>query len=562
MINNLLLINLFISSIINFIMSIIFILSKKIILIDWLIYSINSCNIKFIIYLDWMMFMFLSVVMFISSMVMLYSKEYMYTEMKKKYFIMILFLFIISMILMIISPNIISIILGWDGLGLISYCLIIYYQNFYSFNSGMLTLLTNRIGDVMLIIMIFMMMNIGSWNLIFYNFYNKIFIFMLTIMIMTKSAQMPFSMWLPAAMAAPTPVSSLVHSSTLVTAGIYLLIRFNKLFNTNYMNFSIMMIGLMTMFTASINAIMEFDFKKIIAFSTLSQLGLMMMMLSMQLTNYVFFHLISHAMFKSLLFLCSGIMIHFMNNNQDIRFMGNLINETPLIIMIFNFSNLSLCGFPFMSGFFSKDLLYEMIINFNMNMLIYNLMYLCIMLTIMYSIRLMYYLSINNNMFKSLNMKMDNYIMSISLILLFFMTIMFGNLINWLMFSSMNFSITNINIKNNLYMMMFMGIMILIIINSIKIITKIKFFKLIMKMSLFFLLKNLSMSFNTNFILLNKFIMKINEHNWNEFYNKMFPIFILFNLNKNFNMLFLNKYIYMFLIIMYLFMLMFMYNLI
>nr|UZT67613.1 NADH dehydrogenase subunit 5 [Parnips nigripes] len=559
MINNLFMFKLFLLSLIFMILSMIFIISKDILLIEWMIFSIHSCNMKFIIYIDWMMLMFLSVVMFISSMVMMYSKEYMAMEIKKKYFTMILMMFVISMIFMIISPNIMSIILGWDGLGLISYCLIIYYQNLNSFNSGMITLLTNRIGDVMLLIMIFMMLNLGSWNLMNYYFINKTFIILFMIMVMTKSAQIPFSMWLPAAMAAPTPVSSLVHSSTLVTAGIYLLIRFNKLFMMNNMNMYIMFIGLMTMLISSLNALMEFDFKKIIAFSTLSQLGLMMLMLSMNLTNYVFFHLISHAMFKSLLFLCSGVMIHFMNSNQDIRFMGSLINEVPLIIMYFNISNLSLCGFPFLSGFFSKDLLYEMILNYKLNLYIYYLMYLCITLTVLYSLRLMYYLILNINMFYPLSMKMDNLLMSYSMFLLFLMSIMFGNMINWMMFSSLNYSLMDFKMKKILYKMMILGVLILLMLNFFNFFKKLCFYKLIYKLSNFFYLLKLTLMNNYKIINLSKFIIFINETSWNEYYSKMMFSFMLNKINLFFFNFYLNNLILMIMLFMYLYLLFFLF---
>nr|UZT67518.1 NADH dehydrogenase subunit 5 [Figites sp. ZJUH 20220009] len=548
MINNMIMIKLLIMSIINFLLSMMFMVTKQTIIMNWLLINLNSCNIKFIILIDWLMLMFISVVMLISSMVMLYSKEYMMMELKKNYFIMILTMFIVSMILMIISPNIISVILGWDGLGLISYCLIIYYQNFNSFNSGMFTLLTNRIGDITLLIMIFLMMNLGSWNLFNYTLSNLLFSIMLLTMIMTKSAQMPFSMWLPAAMAAPTPVSSLVHSSTLVTAGIYLLIRFNKIFMINNMKYIIMIIGLLTMLTSSMNAMLEFDLKKIIALSTLSQLGLMMMMMSFNLSNYVFFHLISHAMFKSLLFLCSGVMIHFMNNIQDIRYMGALINETPLIILMFNFSSLSLCGIPFLSGFFSKDSLYEMIIMSKINIYIYNMMYLCIMMTMIYNLRLMYYLSINMNMNSMLNMKIDNYLMSLSMLILFIMSLIFGNMINWLLFSSINFSITNLNIKMNLYSMM-----------MISIIMNIKYklnYKMMIKINSFLFLKKLSMIFNLKYFKLNKFIIIFNELSWNEYLNMMIPNFMIKMSNKFFNLMFINNLImiistFMFIILMF-----------
>nr|AZL93072.1 NADH dehydrogenase subunit 5 [Alloxysta sp. ZJUH_2016001] len=528
-----------------------FILTKDIILIEWMFYSINSCLMKFIIYVDWMMLMFIGVVMFISSMVMLYSKEYMLMELKKKYFVMILMMFVVSMIFMIMSPNIISIILGWDGLGLISYCLIIYYQNLNSYNSGMLTLLTNRIGDIMLIMMIFLMISIGSWNLMNYLIINKMFMFMLLIMLMTKSAQIPFSMWLPAAMAAPTPVSSLVHSSTLVTAGIYLLIRFNKLFLYNNLNYCMMFIGLMTMLISSLNALIEFDFKKIIAFSTLSQLGLMMMMGSMSLTNYVFFHLISHAMFKSLLFLCSGVMIHFMKGIQDIRYMGGLINEIPLIIMFFNFSNLSLSGFPFFSGFYSKDLMYEMSLNYNLNLYLYYFMFMCISFTVSYSLRLVYYLTLNLNCSFSLMMKYDNFIMSSSMFLLFSMTLIFGSLINWLLFSSLSMSLINFKIKFILYYMMLFGIYM--IMHMMNMTINMSLYELISKFSLFFYLLKLTLMNNLKIIKMSGMIINLNEMGWNEYYGKMFNMYMLKMLNKMFITMFFNKYIFIFLLFIYLY---------
>nr|UZT67488.1 NADH dehydrogenase subunit 5 [Ganaspini sp. ZJUH 20220007] len=512
-----------------FLLSLLMIYLKKIFIIKWLFFSLMNWNIEFLIFIDWMSLSFLSIVTFISAMVMLYSKEYMIMELKKKYFIMILMMFVISMILLIISPNIFSLIIGWDGLGLISYCLIIYYQNKISLNSGMITLMSNRIGDIMLLIMIFLMMNLNSWNLLNnYKLNNFLFISLFLIMIMTKSAQIPFSMWLPAAMAAPTPVSSLVHSSTLVTAGIYLLIRFNKLFIMNKFNFIIMFIGLMTMFTSSINAMFEFDLKKIIAFSTLSQLGLMMMMLSKSLPSFVFFHLISHAMFKSLLFLCSGMMIHSMMNFQDIRFMGNLIYETPLTITYFNTANLSLCGIPFLSGFFSKDMLYELILNWNINMMIFILMFFCISLTLMYSIRLMFYLSINMNMYSSIQMKNDNYLMTSSTLMLFFMSILFGSMMNWILFSSLNLSIINMNFKNIIYMMMMISLINILMIKLINY-NKLMINKLLIKkLNNFMFLLKISLSFNSIVMKFSKKLLNFNELYWNEFYSK-FLFKIMFN---------------------------------
>nr|UZT67501.1 NADH dehydrogenase subunit 5 [Trybliographa sp. ZJUH 20220008] len=523
-----------------FLFSIFFLIKKKIFIIEWSIITFMNYTLEFMLYLDWMTLMFLSVVMFISSMVMTYSKEYMQMELKNKYFIMILMMFVVSMMLMIVSPNIFSIILGWDGLGLISYCLIIYYQNYSSFNSGMITLLTNRIGDITLLLMIFLMMNMNSWNLMIFNFNNLLFTILLLIMIMTKSAQTPFSMWLPAAMAAPTPVSSLVHSSTLVTAGIYLLIRFNKIFLKNNLNIYIMIIGMTTMLISSTNALFEFDLKKIIALSTLSQLGLMMMMLSMNMPPYVFFHLISHAMFKSLLFLCSGIMIHTLNNSQDIRTMGTLIYETPLLIILFNFSNLSLCGIPFLSGFFSKDLMFEMILNFNFNSFIYPLMYLSITLTILYSFRLMYYLTFNMNMNLTLNLKNDNFLMSISIYPLFLMSIIFGNMINWILFSTINFSIINLKIKMHIFFMMNLSLMIFIIMKLNLLNMKLYLIKMIMMMSTFFFLMKISTSPSMKFIPITKILINNNESMWNEYYGKYKIKMILMTMFNSTTPMFIN----------------------
>nr|UZT67423.1 NADH dehydrogenase subunit 5 [Aegilips sp. ZJUH 20220002] len=535
--NKLFFIKLLLTSLMTMFLSLIFLINKKMIIIEWLFYSIMSLNLKFILMIDWMSLMFMSIVMLISSMVMLYNKEYMMMDLKKNYFNMILLMFVISMMFMIISPNIFSIIIGWDGLGLISYCLIIYYQNNYSFNSGMLTLLTNRIGDIMLLMIMFMLMNLNSWNLFIYpSLYNKLMSSMLFIMMMTKSAQIPFSMWLPAAMAAPTPVSSLVHSSTLVTAGIYLLIRFNKILINNKMNLIIMIFSLLTMLIASINALFSFDIKKIIAFSTLSQLGLMMLMLSYKLTDYTFLHLISHAMFKSLLFLCSGVMIHFMNNTQDIRYLGNLIHESPLIILYFNFSNMSLSGMPFLSGFFSKDTLYEMIILNKINMMIFYFMYLCIMLTLMYTIRLMMYSMFNMNTFITINKKNDSMIMNLSIMMLFILSITLGTLMNWILFSSMNYSMINIKLKFIIYCLMILSLTNLFINFKIKINSfMLNLFKILTN---FFYLNKLSMIYNYTYLKNCYKQMNINELKWNEFYNYKFITFILNNifilLNNNF----------------------------
>ena len=173
---------------------------------------------------------------------------------------------------------------------------------------------------------------------------------------LTKRAQIPFSAWLPAAIAAPTPISALVHSSTLVTAGVYLLIRFNELLGLREVLFYVR-VG--TMFMSGLGANFEIDLKKIIALSTLRQLGVIIMALSLGLVELAYFHLLIHALFKSLLFLCAGVYIHGYGDKQDIRSLGGILECSPLVSFYFLGCSLALCGFPFLSGFYSKDLILE-----------------------------------------------------------------------------------------------------------------------------------------------------------------------------------------------------------
>nr|YP_010329896.1 NADH dehydrogenase subunit 5 [Asota paliura]UNP54646.1 NADH dehydrogenase subunit 5 [Asota paliura] len=433
---------LFMMSMLNFMMMIYFIMNDLVIFLEWEIISFNSISIVMSILLDWMSLLFMMFVFLISSVVIYYSKSYMSSELNLSRFIILVLLFVLSMMLLIISPNIISILLGWDGLGLVSYLLVIYYQNLKSYNAGMLTALSNRIGDVLILMVISWMMNYGSWNYIFYlelmkNDYEMLMISSMIIMAaMTKSAQIPFSSWLPAAMAAPTPVSALVHSSTLVTAGVYLLIRFNLLLVDMFFFKILLLLSGLTMFMAGVSANYEFDLKKIIALSTLSQLGLMMSILSMGLPNLAFFHLLTHAMFKALLFLCAGVIIHMMNDMQDIRFMGGISMYIPLTSLCMNISNMALCGIPFLAGFYSKDLILELVSFSNLNMLIFFLYYVSTGLTMFYSIRLVMYLMVNDfNLLSIYNLYEEDYIMLKSMFVLLFMSVVSGSFLSWMIFS-------------------------------------------------------------------------------------------------------------------------------
>nr|QDG00994.1 NADH dehydrogenase subunit 5 [Tenebrio molitor]QDG01020.1 NADH dehydrogenase subunit 5 [Tenebrio molitor] len=428
-----------VSSFITFILSLYFMLLDLVYFLEFGLVMINSSLIEMTFLFDWMSLLFMSFVLFISGMVIFYSRDYMLGDLNINRFILLVVMFVFSMMLLIISPNLISILLGWDGLGLVSYCLVIYYQNIKSYNAGMLTALSNRVGDVAILISIAWMLNYGGWNYIYFlgelkgDAYMDIISYLIVLAAMTKSAQIPFSSWLPAAMAAPTPVSSLVHSSTLVTAGVYLLIRFNFAFSDSLCYF-LLFISSMTMFMSGLGASFEFDLKKIIALSTLSQLGLMMSILALGGYKLAFFHLLTHALFKALLFMCSGNIIHNVGNCQDIRFMGSLVNFMPLTCVYFNICNLSLCGLPFFSGFYSKDLILEVMSMGYLNFYIYMIFYISIGLTVCYSVRLSYYFILGNFNFVSFNMISESgYLMLKGMSGLIFTVVFMGSLLVWVL---------------------------------------------------------------------------------------------------------------------------------
>nr|YP_009182734.1 NADH dehydrogenase subunit 5 [Heteropterus morpheus]AHH34385.1 NADH dehydrogenase subunit 5 [Heteropterus morpheus] len=565
---------LFFFSLINFFFMIYFIMNNMIIFMEWELISLNSMNIVMSILLDWMSLLFMMFVSLISSSVIYYSKSYMSSELNLDRFIILVLLFVMSMILLIISPNIISILLGWDGLGLISYCLVIYYQNLKSYNAGMLTALSNRIGDVFILMVISWIMNYGSWNYVFYlnfmsNDYSMMFIsFMIIISAMTKSAQIPFSSWLPAAMAAPTPVSALVHSSTLVTAGVYLLIRFNNLLLEFFFLKLLLLLSSLTMIMAGISANYEFDLKKIIALSTLSQLGLMMSILSMGLSDLAFFHLLTHAMFKALLFMCAGVIIHMMNNNQDIRLMGGLSLYIPLTSLCLNISNLSLCGIPFLAGFYSKDLILEMVSMSSMNLMIFYLYYFATGLTMFYTIRLLMYLMVMDyNLFSIYNLYDEDYIMLKSMFMLLFMSVIAGSFLMWMIFSYPYFIYLPLNLKLMVFYVVIVGMLMGYFISNMKLYSLNKFL-MSYELSLFFnimwFMPNLTTYGLYSFFL--KFSQNLNKNidmGWSELYSGQGMYFIIKTysiFNSYIQMNNLKIYLFSFILWMLIFMFMIIFN--
>nr|AOY40911.1 NADH dehydrogenase subunit 5 [Cipangopaludina cathayensis] len=374
-----------------FIMSFWFMMNNKCFFVEWVILNLSSCSMKMSVVIDDVSLSFSSVVCLISGCVMIFSSSYMSHDVFLNRFIWLVMLFVLSMNMLIFIPSLPALLLGWDGLGIVSFILVIYYQNNKSLGAGMLTVLVNRIGDVMILVSVGILVILGYWNIMMLEEFVLSSYLSLCILIagMTKSAQMPFSSWLPAAMAAPTPVSALVHSSTLVTAGVFLLIRFFPVLEKwGLFKSLLLMVSVCTMLMAGVGASYENDLKKIIALSTLSQLGVMMMSLALGLPMLALFHLYTHALFKALLFLCAGAIIHSGEGNQDIRLMNMMYYQLPLTSSCMNIANMSLCGGLFLSGFYSKDLILELSLFNSISLLMIVMIFLGTALTIVYSVRL------------------------------------------------------------------------------------------------------------------------------------------------------------------------------
>nr|AGI56735.1 NADH dehydrogenase subunit 5 [Apis dorsata] len=449
---------LFMFSILMMLLSLYFLLVNKLMIFEWLIYSVNSMKFNFFILIDSKSLMFMFLVSMIFSMIIIYSISYMdlsMNYMNRFFYLMILFL--MSMYMLILSPSMLSIILGWDGLGLISFCLVIYYMKMKSFTSGMVTIILNRVGDSGLLLMMCFVACFGSWNLMLYKM-NEYMMFFLLMMAFTKSAQIPFSTWLPMAMMAPTPVSSLVHSSTLVTAGIYLLIRYTDLLNYEYKSV-ILFISSLTMLFAGLTANFELDLKKVVAYSTLSQLGFMMSIMSLGFNDLVFLHLFIHAMFKSLMFMCVGSFMHYMNGIQDMRMYYGMYYIYPVKSFILIFTMLSLCGFPFLVGFYSKDLIIEFFFFSKMNYFSVINLIISTMFTVSYSFRMILVLM---NKFLLMNMvfKNEDYIMNLSMLIMMIFSMIYSKM----MFNLMNFNLLSINLmliyKFLVFKMIFLGLVL------------------------------------------------------------------------------------------------------
>lgn len=329
------------------------------------------------------------IVIIISSIVIIYSYWYMVEENNINRFIILLLIFQSSMLLLVFSYNYFFIFIGWEYVGLISFLLINYwYINPSNNKSAFKAIIFNKIGDLFFIIglsyYIYFFPNLDLFNKIY--IYNDSFLYFIFLAAIAKSAQIFYHVWLGDAMAGPTPVSALLHAATMVTAGIYLLIR-NDFYNSNPL---FIYISLFTILLGGISAINQYDIKKIIAYSTVSQIGYMLYSIGINNKDLAFYHLITHGSFKALLFLSAGIIIHNYYNEQDIRKLGSFFFYSPLSYFFFLIGTLSIISFPYLSGYYSKD---NIILNsFYNNIFISSLLYLGVLFTFIYSLNLFYHL--------------------------------------------------------------------------------------------------------------------------------------------------------------------------
>ena len=405
-------------------------------IIEWNVLCFSRFNLNFIIFFDFMSSIFLFVVSFISFCVFLFSYRYINNDLFYNRFIILIILFIFSIYLLILSPNLIRLLLGWDGLGITSYLLVIFYNRDKSYNAGILTAITNRLGDIGILFSISLILNYGDWSFVYLTYTNTNISYFLVLIIVistcTKRAQIPFSAWLPAAMAAPTPVSALVHSSTLVTAGVYLLVRFEFILSSRRVITLLIWVGLITIFISGVSAVFECDIKKIIALSTLSQLGVMMVTISINIYILSYFHLLAHAFFKAMLFLCAGSVIHNINDYQDRRKIGFSLYSLPVIYSVIFISKLRLCGLPFIRGFYSKHLIFEYMLISSENGLYFVIFVLSMLLTLLYSLKFLLNLGLKFKQFyvQYYQNEKDVYVLT-SVLLLLPLAITIGRKLSW-----------------------------------------------------------------------------------------------------------------------------------